>query len=302
MKMKIKQARKKKKKRSQLKDESDDDLPELDWWKSKPKVEVKAKKPKREKFRPIKDEDIVDLTLDDDDNFPPVHSKKPTKPDVKGKGKAIVIDFSDSASSSDSDSSLDEASNPFKADMLDQVSDFENSAKMNSMMDLLNQWREEAPDDKVIIYSQWTKCIDLLEGALERESFRSLRYDGQMDREERSSVLKRFKKPGGPNILIVSLKCGGVGLNLVEANRVICFDPAWNYATESQAYDRVHRIGQQKEVFVNRLIARDTIEERILRIQQGKTDLTDAALGQGTGGRIRRLGVGDILGLFNMHR
>ncbi|KAG9040528.1 hypothetical protein FS837_000504 [Tulasnella sp. UAMH 9824] len=139
-----------------------------------------------------------------------------------------------------------------------------------------------------------------------------------MDREERSSVLKRFKKPGGPNILIVSLKCGGVGLNLVEANRVICVDPAWNYATESQAYDRVHRIGQQKEVFVNRLIARDTIEERqgrplsfcdaklsaprrILRIQQGKTDLTDAALGQGTGGRIRRLGIGDILGLFNLH-
>lgn len=304
MKVDIRQARKKKKKRSQLKDESDDDLPELDWWQSKPKTEVKEKKPKREKSRSIKaaKEEFVDLTLDDDDDLPAIFSTKRIVPDVKGKGKAFLIDSSDSDSSSSSSSSLDEALNPFKANMLDEVSDFENSAKMNSMMDLLKQWREETPDDKVVIYSQWTKCIDLLEGALERESFRSLRYDGQMDREERSSVIKRFKKHGGPNILIVSLKCGGVGLNLVEANRVICFDPAWNYATESQAYDRVHRIGQQKEVFVNRLIARDTIEERVLRIQQGKTDLTNAALGEGTGGRIRRLGVGDILGLFNMHR
>ncbi|KAG8956394.1 hypothetical protein FRC04_004475 [Tulasnella sp. 424] len=301
----IKLAKKKKKKQSQLKDDSDDDLPELDWWQTKPKAGVKKeKKPKREKSRSFKaaNEDLVDLTLDDDDDLPASPSKKRIKPDVKGKGKAITIDSSSSDSSSDSDSGFDDALNPFRADMLDQVSDFENSAKMNSMMDLLKQWREETPDDKVVIYSQWTKCIDLLEGALERENFRSLRYDGTMDREERSSVLKRFKKPGGPNILIVSLKCGGVGLNLVEANRVICFDPAWNYATESQAYDRVHRIGQQKEVFVNRLIARDTIEERILRIQQGKTDLTDAALGEGAGGRIRRLGMGEILGLFNMHR
>ncbi|KAG8989210.1 hypothetical protein FRB90_002355, partial [Tulasnella sp. 427] len=263
------------------------------------KKEKKEKKPKREKIESVKAEDVelVDLTLDDEISIIPSPYKKL---DIKGKGKAVAIESSDSDSSSSSSSSLDDALNPFRAEMLDQVSDFENSAKMNKMIELLNQWREEAPDDKVVIYSQWTKCIDLLEGALEREGHRSLRYDGQMDREERSSILKRFKKPGGPNILIVSLKCGGVGLNLVEANRVINFDPAWNYATESQAYDRVHRIGQQKDVFVNRLIARDTIEERILRIQQGKTDLTDAALGEGAGGQIRRLGLGDILALFNL--
>ncbi|KAG8985076.1 hypothetical protein FRB90_004949, partial [Tulasnella sp. 427] len=191
------------------------------------KKEKKEKKPKREKIKSVKAEDVelVDLTLDDDEiSIIPSPSKKLN---IKGKGKAIAMESSDSDSSSSSSSSLDDALNPFKAEMLDQVSDFENSAKMNKMIELLNQWREEAPDDQVVIYSQWTKCIDLLEGALEREGHRSLRYDGQMDREERSSILKRFKKPGGPNILIVSLKCGGVGLNLVEANRVIkCGDPS----------------------------------------------------------------------------
>lgn len=102
----------------------------------------------------------MDLTLDDDDDLPASPSKKRIKPDVKGKGKTLMIDSSSSDSSSDSDCDFDEVPNPFKADMLDQVSDFENSAKMNWMMDLLKQWREETPDDKVIIYSQWTKCID----------------------------------------------------------------------------------------------------------------------------------------------
>lgn len=96
---------------------------------------------------------------------------------------------------------------------------------------------------------------------LRRDGIESLRYDGQMNRNERDETLSRFKRSGGPKILLIryvavttltmafaelisSLKCGGVGLNLTEANRVICMDLAWNAATENQAIDRVHRMGE----------------------------------------------------------
>jgi SNF2 family DNA or RNA helicase len=80
---------------------------------------------------------------------------------------------------------------------------------------------------------------------LKRSGFESLRYDGQMKREEREATLSRFKKQGGPKIILISLKCGGVGLNLTEANRVVCLDLAWNAATENQAIDRAHRMGEK---------------------------------------------------------
>ena len=83
-----------------------------------------------------------------------------------------------------------------------------------------------------------------------------------MDRAARDSVLKSFKQPIGPRVILISTKSGGVGLNLTSANRIINMDLSWNYASESQAYDRAHRIGQEKPVWVKRLVVKDTIEER----------------------------------------
>jgi len=85
-----------------------------------------------------------------------------------------------------------------------------------------------------------------------------------MSRLAREEAVTQFKKRNGPSVMLISLKCGGVGLNLVEANRVLSLDLAWNAATENQAFDRVHRMGQQKEVHVKRLIIRNTVEERYL--------------------------------------
>ncbi|KAF7421162.1 hypothetical protein PC9H_011682 [Pleurotus ostreatus] len=172
----------------------------------------------------------------------------------------------------------------------------EASTKMLALVDLL----KKSGDDKTICYSQWTTMLDLIDKLFSRHGIQCLRYDGRMDRPSREAALTNFKRPGGPKVILVSTRCGGVGLNLVVANRVINMDLSWNYAAESQAYDRVHRLGQEKDVFVKRLVVRDTIEERMLKLQDVKTGLAEAALGEGSGGKLHRLSVKDIKHLFGM--
>ena len=92
-------------------------------------------------------------------------------------------------------------------------------------------------------------------------------------------MVARFQADDGPPVMLISLKAGGVGLNLTAADHVFLCDPWWNPAVEAQAADRAHRIGQDKPVFVYRLVATDTVEERILALQEKKRALFDAALG-----------------------
>ncbi|KAJ7886673.1 SNF2 family DNA-dependent ATPase [Mycena leptocephala] len=172
--------------------------------------------------------------------------------------------------------------------------DLEPSTKMLAMMDLLKEW--DATGDKTICYSQWTSMLDLIEILFSRHGIRSLRFDGKMDRAARDRVLATFKRAGGPKIILISTKCGSVGLNLVSANRII----NWNAASETQAYDRAHRIGQNKDVWVKRLVVENTIEERMLKLQDVKSGLSDAALGEGTGGSLHKMSVKDIKQLFGM--
>ncbi|KAJ6476379.1 SNF2 family DNA-dependent ATPase [Mycena sanguinolenta] len=176
--------------------------------------------------------------------------------------------------------------------------DLEPSTKMLAMMQLLKEW--EATGDKVIVYSQWTSMLDLIEILFSRHGIRNLRFDGKMDRAQRDSVLATFKRAGGPKVILISTKCGSVGLNLVAANRIINMDLSWNAAAETQAYDRAHRIGQDKNVWVKRLVVENTIEERMLKLQDVKSGLADAALGEGTGGSLHKMSVKDIKQLFGM--
>ncbi|EUC62614.1 SNF2 family amino-terminal protein [Rhizoctonia solani AG-3 Rhs1AP] len=216
---------------------------------------------------------------DDDDDFVPIRKGK-----GKGKSKARIED--------------DEDEVDLKG--MGEGEDLVPGAKMSYMLNLLKTWHKEAPEDKVIAYSQWTSMIDLMQILLRKSGFESLRYDGQMKREEREETLSRFKKQGGPKILLISLKCGGVGLNLTEANRVVCMDLAWNAATENQAIDRAHRMGQVKPVAVKRLAIKDTIEERILKLQADKQNLSDAALGEGNGTKMPRMNVAQLKMLFGL--
>ncbi|KLO18694.1 hypothetical protein SCHPADRAFT_106669 [Schizopora paradoxa] len=194
------------------------------------------------------------------------------------------------------------------------------STKMKHMLDTVVNTLKSHPNDKTIVYSQWTSMLDLVDQLFRANGVKTLPYNGRMNRIERADAISKFKDDNGPPVLLVryvvwtynqwivtshtsldSLKCGGVGLNLTCANRVINLDLAWNYATEAQAYDRVHRIGQLKDVVVHRLIIKDTIEERLVRLQAKKQGFSDAALGEGTSGKLKRMTAREIANLFGLN-
>ncbi|GAA5830712.1 hypothetical protein JCM5353_004095 [Sporobolomyces roseus] len=131
-----------------------------------------------------------------------------------------------------------------------------------------------------------------------RRRIKTCRYQGDMKSDERQQPLKTLKKSKKCKVMLLSLKCGGVGLTLTRANRVISLDLAWSYAVESQSYDRTHRIGQTKEVFVKRLTIANSVEQRIYDLQTKKQGLADASLGEGKAARFGKLSVKDLAALF----
>ena len=127
------------------------------------------------------------------------------------------------------------------------------------------------------MFSQWTGLLDRVEPGLRERGVRYLRLDGAT--RDRGAVVNEFQAPDGPELMLISLKAGGTGLNLTAADHVFLLDPWWNPAAEDQAAARAHRIGQERPVFVHRLVARETVEEKILELQDKKRALADAAVG-----------------------
>jgi SNF2 family DNA or RNA helicase len=160
-------------------------------------------------------------------------------------------------------------------------------ASSSSKLDLLLSSLETttAEGHRSLVFSQWTSMLDLIEPHLEREGFGFLRLDGTT--RNREGVVAEFQREDGPPVFLISLKAGGTGLNLTAADHVFILDPWWNPAVEEQAADRTHRIGQEKPVFVHRLIAEDTVEERVLALQQEKRSLSDWTAPSGPGGVTR---------------
>jgi DNA repair protein RAD5 len=136
----------------------------------------------------------------------------------------------------------------------------------------------DGSDDKVVIFSHFIGFIELLKFDFNREKIEFLVFQGNMNNKRRDEVLKQFSEKTGPRVLIVSIKCGGVGLNLVSANHVFLMEPWWNPAFEHQAIDRVYRIGQAKEVYITRFVCVETVEERIKLIQEDKMELARSTL------------------------
>ena len=159
-----------------------------------------------------------------------------------------------------------------------------NTASESSKVTRLIEQLEElaAEGHRALVFSQWTSLLDKVEPALEAAGLRFARIDGQT--RDRGEVVNAFQAEDGPPVLLLSLKAGGTGLNLTAADHVFLLDPWWNPAVEDQAADRAHRIGQTRPVLVHRLVAKDTVEERILQLQEKKRALADAALGEGNVG------------------
>jgi superfamily II DNA or RNA helicase len=155
-------------------------------------------------------------------------------------------------------------------------------AASSSKVDALVAALSSAVDNghKALVFSQWTSMLDKVEPALNSAGLAFERLDGST--RDRQGVTSRFSAPQGPPVLLMSLKAGGTGLNLTAADHVYLLDPWWNPAAEAQAADRAHRIGQDRTVFVSRLISDNTVEEKILALQEKKRALLDAALGDAT--------------------
>jgi superfamily II DNA or RNA helicase len=158
---------------------------------------------------------------------------------------------------------------------------FTTSSKVDALLEALTD--AAADGHKALVFSQWTSLLDLVEPHLEAAGVPFLRLDGSVGTEARGRIVNDFQESGGPPVLLASLKAGGTGLNLTAADHVFLLDPWWNPAAEDQAADRAHRIGQERPVMVYRLVAKDTVEERILALQEKKRALADVALGEAGG-------------------
>jgi len=151
-----------------------------------------------------------------------------------------------------------------------------HSAKLDRLLDALDE--VVSGGHKALVFSQWTGFLDLIQRALDQLGLAWTRLDGST--RDRQAVIDAFQSPDGPPVFLLSLKAGGTGLNLTAADYVFHTDPWWNPAVEDQATDRAHRIGQTRPVVSVKLIAEDTVEERIAELQQAKRALAEAAVGE----------------------
>ncbi len=154
----------------------------------------------------------------------------------------------------------------------------ESSAKLDDLMEMMGELIPEGR--RILVFSQFTSMLDLIKPRLAEAGIPFVELRG--DTRDRATPVQRFEAGEVP-LFLISLKAGGRGLNLTSADTVIHYDPWWNPAVEAQASDRAHRIGQTKSVFVYKLIATDTVEERILELQQRKAELASIAFQEGGG-------------------
>ena len=150
------------------------------------------------------------------------------------------------------------------------------SGKVDQTMELIRD--EIAAGHKILLFSQFTSALAILRQQIEKEQISDFVIEGKTKKSDRQAFVKEFNTYDGPAIFLISLKAGGTGLNLTSADVVIHFDPWWNIAAENQATDRAHRIGQQHNVSIYKMIAKDTIEERIIAMQKQKSELANAIL------------------------
>ena len=148
----------------------------------------------------------------------------------------------------------------------------------------------------MLVFSQFASMLDLLAARLSEARLSYFQLTGQTSKEARERLVRRFQE-GEADVFLVSLKAGGVGLNLTAADVVIHYDPWWNVAAQDQATDRAYRIGQRRDVTVFKLICEGTVEERILKMQESKRGLAESVL-DGEAVRSATLTRDDVLALL----
>lgn len=170
------------------------------------------------------------------------------------------------------------------------------SSKLEGCLDLIRNF--QGNNQKVLLFSSFTAVLDLIIQELKKENISYYKLTGDTKKEERHRLVKQFQNDE-TTVFLISLKAGGTGLNLTAAEAVIHFDPWWNMSAQNQATDRAHRIGQQNIVTVYKLVMKDSIEEKILELQNKKKNLADSFV-EGNEGTITSMSTDEIIELFKV--
>ncbi|KAF9151125.1 DNA repair protein rad16 [Linnemannia schmuckeri] len=155
-----------------------------------------------------------------------------------------------------------------------------SSTKIEALVEHLYKLQREDRSTKSICFSQFVTFLDLIKWRLEKAGFKCVKLDGHMTPFQRDASIKKFSNDPTVTVFLISLKAGGVALNLTAASRVFICDPWWNPAAELQAMDRIHRIGQYRPIVITRLIIENSIESRILQLQEKKQAMVDSTIGK----------------------
>jgi SNF2 family DNA or RNA helicase len=179
--------------------------------------------------------------------------------------------------------------------LVEQESHVTSSVKLDELM---REISENTGAHKVLVFSQFTGMLQLIAKSMESEGLPFLYLDGSTKAENRQQLVQQFQTDEKVRVFLISLKAGGVGLTLTAADYVYLVDPWWNPAAEQQAIDRTHRIGQQNKVFAYKMICKDSVEEKILALQERKKMIADDLISEDTG-FVKKLTEDDVAFLFS---
>ncbi|KAJ5802225.1 DNA repair protein RAD16 [Penicillium pulvis] len=178
------------------------------------------------------------------------------------------------------------------------MEDWTSSTKIETLVYELYQQRNKSHTPKSIIFSQFTSMLQLVEWRLRHAGFNTVMLDGTMTPAQRQKSIEHFMNNADVEVFLVSLKAGGVALNLTEASRVFIVDPWWNPAAEWQSADRSHRIGQQRPCVITRLSIEDSVESRIVQLQEKKANLIRGTINKDQDQALEKLTPEDMQFLF----
>mmetsp|Transcript_28795 Transcript_28795/g.66965 ORF Transcript_28795/g.66965 Transcript_28795/m.66965 type:complete len:1122 (-) Transcript_28795:125-3490(-) len=179
-----------------------------------------------------------------------------------------------------------------------KTSEFKSSTKIEALMQELKRMMAEDPTSKALVFSQFITFLDLIEWRLKHEGVSCAKLLGSMSITSKNNMIIAFQTDPTLKVMLISLKAGGEGLNLQAANHIFLMDPWWNPASELQAMQRAHRIGQTRPVHCTRFICKDTIEEKIIELQEKKQAVFDCSVGN-SNQALQRLTGEDIRFLFS---
>jgi DNA repair protein RAD16 len=181
---------------------------------------------------------------------------------------------------------------------LSDLQSFQTSTKIEALMQELEHLKIRDPCGKAIVFSQFVNMLDIIQHRLTLGGIKCVKLSGNMSMDVRDQTLKAFREDSSITVFLISLKAGGVALNLTVASHIFLMDPWWNPAAENQAIDRVHRLGQFKPVQATRFIIAGTVEERILKLQEKKQLVFEGTVGANVSA-LTRLTEEDLRFLFN---